>query len=202
MTGPTNMFWDSCVFIRWLTQQPADYVGDIDSYINDARRGDRKIYFSTIAFAEIRPRYLRAGGHLSMQAFMDDFQGVFFPVDPTPNVMIAAGELRDAQSVNPGDATAKGRQISTPDAIQLATCVHLKRVLEVSDVVFHTFDDGGAKGWEGKCVPLLTFEKWFPSPRPGGIVHQVCELTRSPPLYPQPGLFAPPTPSGGRTLAL
>ena len=39
MTPPKNVFWDSCVFIRFLTRQPQELLGHIDQYVQEARCG-------------------------------------------------------------------------------------------------------------------------------------------------------------------
>lgn len=46
-----NLFWDSCVFIRWLTETPNEYVDDIHQFLKEATRGELKIYISTMSFA-------------------------------------------------------------------------------------------------------------------------------------------------------
>ena len=187
MILPQSLFWDSCVFIRWLTDKPDDYVKDIEQFIEDAKRGRLKIYYSTIAFAEIRPRYLKAGHGGSINRLFAELGSAFIPIDPNPNILISAGRLRDASVTNPGDpriADDKKRIVSTADAIQLMTCIYARDVLEISDILFHTFDDG--KG--GKFVPLLSFEKWFDDKDRMGVVEDVCSLTRSLPKHPSPDL--------------
>ena len=59
MIDPANLYWDSCVFIRYLTRTPTAHLTDIDSFIKDAKNGKRKIFFSTIALTEIRPRFFK-----------------------------------------------------------------------------------------------------------------------------------------------
>jgi predicted nucleic acid-binding protein len=186
---PQNMFWDSCVFIRYLTQTPSQYVQDIENFIRDAQAGRRSIYFSTLAFTEIRPRYLRQHQHGSIQDFFDNWRSAFIPIDPTPNVYITAGELRDVDPTNPSDATAPLRVLGTADSIHLATCLHVRDTLGARDIVFHTFDEGKGKTWEGRCVPLLTFERWYPQNRRTPLIEDICNLPRRIPAYPQMGLF-------------
>jgi len=179
------MFWDSCVFIRYLTRTPPQYLDDIENLITDAQARRRKIYFSTLALTEIRPRFLRQHGFGSIHEFFDDWRLAFIPVDPTPNVYIAAGELRDVDSTNPSDATAPRRMLGTPDSIHLATCLHARDTLGITDIVFHTFDDGKGKNWEGRCAPLLSFERWYPPNTRTGLVEDVCSLPRRVPAYPK-----------------
>jgi predicted nucleic acid-binding protein len=179
------MFWDSCVFIRYLTETPPQYLDDIENYIKDAQAKRRRIYFSTLSFTEVRPRYLRQQNYGSVLAFFDSWRSAFIPIDPTPNVFIAAGELRNVDPTNPSDPTARLRILGTADSIHLATCLHVRDTLSISDIVFHTFDDGKGKTWEGRCVPLLSFERWYPPSTRTNLIQDVCDLPRTVPAYPQ-----------------
>lgn len=37
MPALKNLFWDSCVFIRYLTRLPTEYLAEIDQYISEAK---------------------------------------------------------------------------------------------------------------------------------------------------------------------
>ncbi|WP_376100818.1 type II toxin-antitoxin system VapC family toxin (plasmid) [Roseomonas sp. CCTCC AB2023176] len=189
MIGPKDVFWDSCVFIRWLTGDTTELAQDIQSYIDDAMKGERKIHFSTILFAEVKPSHLRQGGYETMAQVMNDFVAAFHPIEPNPNVMMAAGRLRDAKATNPADGKPCNRVVGTADAIHLATCAYLRSQMGVENVVFHTFDEGKGKSWEGKCFPLLALEEWILYAPDGSIESEVIALPRTKPLYPQPPLF-------------
>jgi len=186
-------FWDSCVFIRYLSGTQGDPVfDDISRIIDDARLGKFRILFSTLIFTEVRPRYAKMGGYLSVRQFFQELGNAFEPVEPNPNIMLMAGELRDAQATNPSDQKLdpeKVRAISTPDAIHLMSAVYVRDVLGVSNVVFHTLDNGKGKNWEGRCVPLLTFENWFPMETRTPRVDEVCRLERKRPVHPVPTLM-------------
>lgn len=188
MTVSPNLFWDSCIFIRYLTGiEESECFGDICKFIGEAKAGTRKIYFSTVTFAEIRQEYLKTGGYGSIREFFGDMGGSFIPIEPNPNVMIATGELRSAKSTNPGDPKATtSRVIGTPDAIILTTCLYARDVLGIADILFHTTDEGKGRSWEGKCVPLLKFEEWYPEATRTDRVREVCGLARSKPLHPEP----------------
>lgn len=190
MTGPENIFWDSCVFIRYLTENPRDYVDDIARYITDAKHGRRQIYYSTIAYTEIRPRHLRP--YQTIQRLFADWGRAFVPIEPNPNILINAGILRDANITNPGGEN-HNRSIGGPDAIQLMSCVFARDVMGVSDVVFHTFDSGKNSKRGEKSVPLLGFERWFLKEDRSEQIESVCSLTRTEPRYPDRDLL-----SGGR----
>lgn len=189
MIGPRNLFWDSCVFIRYLTEYPSTHVEDIRHFIEDTRArlesDRRKIFYSTIVMAEIRPRHLKSG---DIDDFFRELGSSFEPIEPNPNILRAAGELRDAVATDPSTKEASKRAIGTADAIHLTTCLYVRDVLDVPDIVFHTLDEGKGGNWEGKCVPLLQFENWFPAGRRSRLVEDVCGLARTKPLHPVPRL--------------
>jgi len=192
LIGPKHLFWDSCVFIRYLTK--GEGWLDIAELISDTKakfQGERRhVYYSTLTYAEIRPRHFVGSAHGSLDDLLAELGAAFEPIDPNPNILKAAGELRDAVPVNPfpKEDPDKKRVISTPDSIHLMTCVFARDVLGVSDIVFQTFDNGKGSTWEGKCVPLLSFERWFPENVRTQRVSEVCSLPRAKPEDPEPPL--------------
>lgn len=190
--GPKNLFWDSCVFIRYLVQSPSELCDDIEEFVRDAQNGDRKIHYSTITLVEIRESQLKIRGYDYIEDFFRDFESAFIPIEADYDVMRVAGAMRDVPRSHPNKENKK--VLGTGDAIQLASCVLLRDRNGVDDVVFHTFDDGRGRNWEGRCVSLLSFEDWYPSSRGKvQIIDDVCRLPRIRPEHP-----APPIP-GTRT---
>ena len=190
MSKPEHMFWDSCVFFRYLTSSPTEFVDDIARFITDAKAGKRKIYFSTIAYVEISQEALTTGGYDTIRQFFDDWGRAFIPIEPNPNILIEAGELRDAKPVDPSNPRINTkRKIGTPDAIHLMTCLYARDVLGLSDIVFHSFDTGRGATWEGKCIPMLGFERWYPNEHRARQINRVCDLPREQPLYPDADLL-------------
>lgn len=191
MSNPLNVFWDSCCFIRLITRTPDELLLDMEQYVNDARKGLLKIHFSTIAYVEIRPRYFNNTKYGSIEEFFDHWGSAFHPFDPNPNILIEAGRLRDADPVNPFPKELNGtkRKVGAADAVHLATCLFLRDGAGIDDIVFHTFDDGkGSTTHEGKCVPIIGFEKWFPEKARNRSVSDVCSLPRCKPKHPVPDL--------------
>jgi len=186
--GPENLFWDTCVFIRHLTGHP-ELMSDLEEYVEDAKKGVRKIFYSPLVFAELRPSFLASTAYGSVQDFFEDFRGAFVAVQPSPNVFLAAGALRDLPRSH---ATKSNKRVlGTADAIHLMSCVHLRDDLGVSDVVFHTFDDGKSKtGEEGKCVSLLSFSEWYPDLiGKNKYIDDVCALNPCLPQHPEPRML-------------
>lgn len=190
MTPLSNLFWDSCMFIRFLIgDESAPHFTDIARFISDAKGRRRTIYFSTLTFAEMRQEFFQGTGFGTIQDFFDDLGASFVPIEPSPNIMISSGELRSAKSTNPGDPNPPAqRSIATPDAIILATCLFAKDQLGIEDIVFHTTDEGKGKNWYGRSVPIIGFERWFPESTRTDMVKRVCALPREKPVHPEPTL--------------
>lgn len=182
---PQHLFWDSCVFIRYLTGQPPEGLSDIEQYLDDAVHGKARIYVSTVAFTEIKPQFLRRRDYGDINDFFRDFEGAFSLISPTPDIFSWAGALRDPMYHH---ATKKPRVVGTPDAIHLMTCIYARDVLGLKDIIFQTFDDGKGKNWEGKCVPLLSFHEWTSGLENNKLVQAVVKLPRQKPIHPEPRL--------------
>lgn len=194
-TPVTNLFWDSCVFIRFLTgNKSTQYWADIRQYLEDSVSGTVAIFASTIVMAEVKPSHLTGGGYGNFQDFMDDFSGAFTFIDPSPDIMLGCAAIRDFTYPNPhkstGGTPANDRSLGIADAIHLLTCVYVRDQLGISDIKFHTMDDGKTKGVEGKCVPLLSFDKWVNGIPKNDYTGKICALPRTLPLHPQPKLVS------------
>ena len=184
------IFWDSCVFITYLIgDDSARHFNDIVKYVDEAISRKRKIYFSTLTFAEIRQEFFKTNGPGSTLDFFADLGSNFVPIEPNPNIMIAAGELRSAKCVNPGDPYKPSvRSLATPDAIIMMTCLFAREAFGLQDIVFHTMDEGKGKNWYGKSVPIIGFEKWYPETTRTKRVNDICSLRREQPIHPEPSL--------------
>ena len=160
--------------------------------LHEAKSGKKRIYHSTILYAEMRPKLLKSGGFNSVGDLIADMEAVLLPIGASPNIMMMAGRLRDhffyrAPGVRQKDE--KNRVMSVPDAIQLATCLHLKHDRGVSDIEFHTFDDGRGKNYEERAVSLLSLHEYSGHLQGHEDIDKACALTRIKPKLEQPGFF-------------
>jgi predicted nucleic acid-binding protein len=189
MIDSRNLIWDTCIFSRYIIGDPIEFVSDIEEFVADARRGKRTIYFSAIVLAEIRQSAVKHDKEPELDKFLADLSAAFIPIDINPNIAMQAGRLRAAPTTNPAkDKNAKGRLLGTGDSIHLATALYLKAALGITDIVFHTTDEGKGSTWEGKCVPLLKFEDWYPPASRSKHIQAACDLSKSKPYYPQASL--------------
>ncbi|MCK1329101.1 hypothetical protein IVB57_12080 [Bradyrhizobium sp. CW9] len=182
-----NVFWDSCVFSAYLMDEQAAYdIPSIESFLEDAKQGRLKIYASTISSAEVLPSQMKAAA--SFEDFMADFEGAIVPIEPNPNVMTLSGRFRDLPYRK---GTSTNRRLSTPDAIMLATAVHLVEGYSVQLDCIHTFDGGGKKDLDGnRSIPLLGYETWCEgfSPEQLALANKIIQIERCKPVYPAPEL--------------
>lgn len=181
-----NYFWDSCCFIAYLNDERHAYnIDDLEQYLDEAREGKSTIYTSTLVLAEVRPSFMKSHRAGSFSEFMDDFGGSIVLLDATPNIMQWAGYIRDLPY---SKANSNKRQLSTPDAIMLATCVHLEDDLGVKVDGFHTYDKGKRRGIDGKGIPLLTYEEWCVGFSENDFAARAIRLNRGEPKHPEPRL--------------
>lgn len=189
MAEPSHLFWDSCVFYAFFRDERQSHdVDSIAQYLQEARDGKHRIYASSLVFAEVVPSAITRPDIGTFQDFIDDFQGAVVVVSPSPNVMLAAGRLRDLPYKK---GNSPGRRLSTPDAIMLASCLDVMDAMRVKIDFFHTFDDGKKRGPEGKMVPLISYEDWCEGFTPEQMTRTkpVLDLNRRRPVHPAPNLF-------------
>ena len=157
--------------------------------LDEARAGKRKIWYSTILYSELRPSLLTAGGFKNIEELIVELEGVLLPVSPTPPILMRAGRLRDYSfKHHSAQKTEKSRVLTVPDAIQFATCLFVKEALGITDIEFHTFDDGKGRNYEEKAVSLLRFEEYAEHCKDDLNIKAVCELARMKPALAQSNL--------------
>lgn len=177
-----NLFWDSCVFNAFLYDEKSKYdVDSIVQYIEESRQGEYKIYTSSIILTEIASSKIRIQSIGSGIDFLNDLVGACVVIDASVNILDLAGRLRDIPyKKNQSDK----RQLTTGDAIMLATALHLEEAYGLKIDAFHTFDNGGKK----REVPLLTYHEWcegLSGPRLL-LARRVGALNRVKPVHPSP----------------
>jgi hypothetical protein len=185
MSDLKHLVWDTCVFGRYLTGNPADFVGDIESFMSDVRRGLKTVYYSSAVLAEIGRPLLTSGKPMDILEFSHSLGSNFVLVEAGSNIMALAGALHAERATNPNPGVETNRVIGLGDAIHLATALFVQDMLQGERVTFHTLDKGRGSTWEKKCVPPIGLERWFPEATRSPLIQQVCGLTRAEPLYPQ-----------------
>lgn len=142
MAGDSPIYyWDTCLFLAWLNDEDRK-SGEMDGVrevIARHRRREVKIITSTLTQVEVLQSKIPVG-------VGDSFIGLLRRVTRVgldTKIAGLAHDLRDHYASKAADND--GKTLSTPDAIHLATAIHL-RANE-----FHTFDSGGS----GKSLGLI-----------------------------------------------
>lgn len=194
MSDKPCLFWDSCVFAAFLRDEHDAYdIDSIEQYLQEAKEGKFRIFSSTLSSAEVLPSQLKNPAIASFEDFLADFSGAIIPVDPNPNVMALSGLLRDLPYKK---GTSTKRRLTTPDAVMLASAIHLQEAHGVRLQAFHTFDKGRKKDAEGNnTIPMIGYEEWCEgfSPIQMAVANKVISLNRTQPIHPSPALIKPPT---------
>lgn len=177
-------YWDSCVFIAMLNDDRTAYgdiIDDLNQFATEAKSGAHVIHCSTITIAEITKKNMKPGAYPDFSAFLRDFRGAVVPIAPDPNIMAVASELRSLIYTK----TSGERKLHTPDAIHLASALALVESYGIGELTaFHTFDDGKARGPDGKGVPLLSFETWCEACAGDPLAQKIIKMKRMKPLHP------------------
>ena len=172
---------------RWLSKKPNDYVDHISAHVSDAEVGRSKIFISSIGLAELRPSRVKASGE-TPASIVNKLCAFITVIDTIPDIMSLAGSLKDNRYVCSTDgpkAPERSRELSTGDAIQLATAIWMREYAGVQDLEFHTFDDGKSRNSvDGKTVPMISFQNWCKGLDGVEYVELAKELKRKKPDHP------------------
>lgn len=188
VSNSSHHFWDSCVLIRYLTENPIENVADIAKFLDEAKAGNRHIWMSSMVIAEIKPHQLYMQGFLNFQQLLDDIQAAVTLVTPSVPINMLASRLQGHEyHRTPKADDEKNKLLSSMDAVHLATCIHIRDDQQVHDIEFHTFDDGRG-GSKPRGLSLLNYHKFAEHLLADPDVKAVCDLPRMPPNHPSPGL--------------
>jgi hypothetical protein len=186
-----NLFWDSCVFCRYLEgDKNAECFADIEQHLDDVKSGKTRIFYSDITILEVRKSFLSNAGYGDFDAFVSDFEGEFQSVQIGPDILRACAEIRDFGYPNPNGG--KDRQLTAGDAIQLVSASWLKEQF-IPDLIFHTFDDGKGRNIESDKLPavsLLNFERFCQGIPRNSYTDDICALERTKPFHQSVSMFA------------
>jgi len=129
-------YWDACVFIAWLTEDPAytQYLPGLEEYASQVDRNEIGLVTSTVIRTEVLPDTMTASAAARFGAFLKRRNVTEAAVDPRVSSLSASIRNYYVKEKREGRAS---KIISTPDAIHLATAI----LYEVKEM--HTFDDGG-----------------------------------------------------------
>lgn len=143
------------MLLKHANNDSGDASEDVERILNEAAYGRRKLWVSSILYAELRPSAFRPSGRFpNLDRFVAYVSGLTTTVSPTPETMLRAARLRDLTWTRSPDLRAKDekpRYMSLGDSIHLATALWVKEALDLGDELeFLTFDDGKSKTGEAE----------------------------------------------------
>ena len=130
-------FLHTSVFLRHASGDSGEGEQQIETILAKAAVAKRRVWISSILFAELRPSMFIPGRFATLFELTRYFRSLATFVTPDPNIMLRAARLRDIKWQRPQ------KPMSLGDAIQIASALWVKEAIGVSDLEFLTFDDNG-----------------------------------------------------------
>jgi hypothetical protein len=180
------------VLLRHARSESGESERDVETILTEAAIGKRRLWVSSLLFAELRPSSFTRNPFPTIAEFAGYIRAIATFVTPDPNTMLRAARLRDVKWRRPAALRGAGEEprfMSLADAIQVASALWVKEAAQVSDLEFLTFDnrdssDAEAGGWRLSLLRLQDYTDGVPlDPDVLAAVH----LTRvEPVLQPRP----------------
>lgn len=141
------LYWDTCVFLVWLKKETTRATGDMQGVVdclNRFKRRELSIMTSVLTLTEITVAKIPAGTDTMLETTMQ--RPNFSKISVDIKIARLARDLRNYYLVRP---EYKGKTLSVPDALHLATAILYKAT------EFNTFDEkAGTRDKTLGLVPL------------------------------------------------
>ena len=179
-------FLHTNVFLRHASGASGEAEEHIERILTQAAVARRRVWASSILFAELKPSMFVRGRFDTLQALTRYIRSLATLVTPDPNTMLRVARLRDAKWQRPVGVRGtdeKPRRMSLGDAIQIASALWVKEAGGVSDLKFLMFDDlspSDANG--GARLSLLRLQDYAEDARANSDVMAAVRLTRIQPF--------------------
>lgn len=179
-------FLHTNVFLRHASGASGEAEEHIERILTQAAVARRRVWVSSILFAELKPSMFVRGRFDTLEALTRYIRSLATLVTPDPNTMLRVARLRDAKWQRPAGlrgADEKPRRMSLGDAIQIASALWVKEAGGVADLKFLMFDDlnpNDAKG--GARLSLLRLQDYAEDARANSDVMAAVRLTRIQPF--------------------
>ena len=178
------------VLLRHARTESGDSERDLETILTEAATGKRRLWVSSILFAELRPSAFVPGRFAALTEFVRYLRSIATFVTPDPNTMLRAARLRDVKWQRPAALRRPGekpRFLSMVDAIQLASALWVKEAAGVADLEFLAFDDRAADDAEGGArLSLLRLQDYTDDLAIDSDVMAAVRLARAEPVLQQP----------------
>jgi hypothetical protein len=179
-------FLHANVLLRHASGASGEAEEHIDNILTQAAVLKRRVWISSMLFAELRPSMFVSGRFNALHELIRYIRSLTTLVTPDPNTMLRVARLRDAKWQRPAGvrgADEKPRMMSLSDAIQIASALWVKEAGGVTDLKFLMFDDwssNDAKG--GARLSLLRLQDYAEDARANSDVMAAVRLTRVQPF--------------------
>ncbi|HEY6521924.1 MAG TPA: hypothetical protein VIZ19_21495 [Roseiarcus sp.] len=170
-------FLHTNVILRHACGTSGEAEEHIDTILTRAAVLKRRVWVSSMLFAELRPSMFVPGRFGALQALTQYIRSLATLVTPDPNTMLRVARLRDAKWQRPAHvrgADEKPRTMSFTDAVQIASALWVKEAGGVADLKFLMFDE--AKG--GPRLSLLRLQDYATDGPANSDVLAAVQLTR------------------------
>jgi hypothetical protein len=188
-SGPPDRdkhFLHTNVFLRHASGSSGEAEHYIETILTQAAVGKRRVWVSSILFAQLRPSMFIPGRFDTLEDLTRYIRSLATLVTPDPNTMLRVARLRDAKwqrSDEVREAEEKPRTLSFGDAIEITSALWVKEAAGVADLKFLMFDDWSstdAKG--GGRLSLLRLQDYALDARNNSDVMAAVGLTRIQPV--------------------
>jgi hypothetical protein len=175
-------FLHSNVVLRHASGNSGDAERQIETILTNAAVAKRRVWVSSILFAELRPSMFVPGRFDSLFELARYLRSLATLVTPDPNTMLRAARLRDAKWQRPAavrQADEKPRSMSLSDAIQIASALWVKEAVGVPDLEFLTLDDWSSNEAKStRRLSLLRLQDYADDAHANSDVMAAVRLTR------------------------
>jgi hypothetical protein len=175
-------FLHTNVFLRHASDASGEAEEHIERILTQAAVSKRRIWVSSVLFAELKPSMFVPGRFDTLQGLTRYIRSLTTLVTPDPNTMLRVARLRDAKWQRPASVRGAGekpRMMCFTDAVQIASALWVKEAGGVTDLKFLMFDDWSsneAKG--GGRLSLLRLQDYAEDARANSDVMAAVRLTR------------------------
>ena len=174
------------VLLRHARGESGASERDIETILTEAAMGKRRLWASSVLFAELRPSVFVPERFPALADFVRHLRSISTFVTPDPNTMLRAARLRDAKWQRPAALRRPGETpqfLSLGDAIQLASALWVKEAADVADLEFLAFDDRGPDDADaGGRLSLLRLQDYTDDLPIDSDVMAAVRLTRVEPI--------------------
>jgi len=175
-------FLHSNVVLRHASGESGEAEQQIETILTRAAVAKRRVWVSSILFAELRPSMFVSGRFETLFELTRYLRSLATLVTPDPNAMLRAARLLDAKWQRPAaarQADEEPRSMSLGDAIQIASAVWVKEAIGVPDLEFLMFDEWSCNEAKGaRRLSLLRLQDYAAEAHANSDVMAAVRLTR------------------------